>query len=568
MSLLGFWRRHYRDIPRIRQIIMVATRHGFGHLVEQLGLKRFVSLGRRAITFRTRSFPEHRSSAPVRLRIMFEELGPSFIKLGQVMACRPDLLPIEYAQELCKLTDSVPPFPFSAAREIVERELGAPLTQIFSSFDPEPIAAASIAQVHGAQLLDDTEVMVKVQRPNIEQIIERDISILRGIAELIEIYVPDMAIYNPRGIVEEFARTIRRELDFYIEASNAGRLRENFLTSDILYIPRIFPEVSSKHVLVMERIRGLRIDEFERIDQAGFDRKQISRNGAAAFFQMVFQDGFFHADPHPGNIFVLADGKIGLVDFGIMGRVTEENMQYYADTIVALVEHDFDKLVQEYMNMGFVPDDVEDVDRFQRELKEDLVELLEPYYGMKVKQIDFGSYVDRLTKISLRHGLVMPQNLYLVNKALVTLEGILRQLDPDFDFIEIARPHVARLLLKRKEPLRMLHIARKNVVDFYEVFAVFPKQLHRTFRKLLRGDIRVKVQHEELQHLIRDVDRASNRLSFSIITAAIIVASSIIIHAGQGQMLFGMPVFGLIGYLLAAVLGFWILIGILRSGQL
>ena len=452
MSLLGFWRRHYRDIPRIRQIIMVATRHGFGHLVEQLGLKRFVSLGRRAITFRTRPFPEHRSSAPVRLRIMFEELGPSFIKLGQVMACRPDLLPVEYAQELCKLTDSVPPFPFPAAREIVERELGAPLTRVFSTFDPEPIAAASIAQVHGARLLDNTEVMVKVQRPNIEQIIERDISILRGIAELIEIYVPDMAVYNPRGIVEEFARTISRELDFFIEASNAVRLRENFLTSDILYVPRVFPEVSSKHVLVIERIKGLRIDEFERIDRAGFDRKEISRNGAAAFFQMVFQDGFFHADPHPGNIFVLADGKIGLVDFGIMGRVTEENMQYYADTIVALVEHDFDKLVQEYMNMGFVPDDVVDLDRFQRELKEDLAELLEPYYGMKVKQIDFGMYVDRLTKISLRHGLVMPQNLYLVNKALVTLEGILRQLDPDFDFIEIARPHVSASSSQTERP--------------------------------------------------------------------------------------------------------------------
>jgi len=568
MSLLGFWRRHYRDIPRIRQIIMVATRHGFGHLVEQLGLKRFVSLGRRAITFRTRSFPEHRRSAPVRLRIMFEELGPSFIKLGQVMACRPDLLPLEYAQELCKLTDSVPPFPFPEAREIVERELGAPLAQVFSSFDPEPIAAASIAQVHEARLLDNTEVMVKVQRPHIEQIIDRDISILRGIAELIEIYVPDMAVYNPRGIVDEFARTISRELDFFIEASNAGRLRENFLTSGILYVPRVFPEVSSKHVLVIERIRGLRIDDFAQIDRAGFDRKEISRNGAAAFFQMVFQDGFFHADPHPGNIFVLADGKIGLVDFGIMGRVTEENMQYYADTIVALVEHDFDKLVQEYMNMGFVPDDVVDIDRFQRELKEDLAELLEPYYGMKVKQIDFGMYVDRLTKISIRHGLVMPQNLYLVNKTLVTLEGILRQLDPDFDFIEIARPHVARLLLKRRDPLRVLRFARKNAADLYEVFTVFPKQLHRTFRKLLRGDIRVKVQHEELQHLIRDVDKASNRLSFSIITAAIIVASSIIIHAGQGRMVFGMPVFGLIGYLLAAVLGFWILIGILRSGQL
>jgi len=547
---------------------MVATRYGFGHLVEQVGLQRFVSFSRRLMAFRKVPSPSFGRSAPERLRLMFEELGPSFIKFGQVLACRPDLLPIEYAQELSKLTDSVAPFPFPEAREIVERDLGAPLNHFFADFDPKPVAAASIAQVHRARLLDDSEVMVKVQRPHIERVIERDISILRGIAELIEAYVPDMAIYNPRGIVDEFARTISRELDFFIEASNAARLRENFAGSAILYVPQIYPEVSSKHVLVMERIEGLRIDEFERIKQAGFNLRDISRHGAAAFFQMVFHDGFFHADPHPGNIFVLADGKIGLVDFGIMGRVTDENMQYFADTIVALVEHDFDKLAQEYMNMGFVPEDIVDVERFQRELREDLVELLEPYYGMKVRQIDFGTYVDRLTRLSRRHGLRMPQNLYLVNKSLVTLEGILRQLDPDFDFIAIARPHVARLIRRQKDPVRLIRQARKNMGDFSEVVTALPKQFHRLFRKLLRGDIRVKVQHEELQHLIRDVDKASNRLSFSVITASIIMASSIIIHAGQGRMLFGLPVLGLIGYLIAALLGIWILIGILRSGQL
>jgi ubiquinone biosynthesis protein len=302
-------------------------------------------------------------------------------------------------------------------------------------------------------LLDGREVMVKVQRPDIDRIIERDISIMRGIADLIEARVPEMAPYNVPGIVDEFARTINRELDFNIEAASALQLRNNFEHSDVLYIPQVYTEFSCKRVLVLEKIDGIRIDDFDRINVAGFDKKDIAQKGASAFFKMVLQDGFFHADPHPGNIFVLSDGRLGLVDFGIMGRVTEENMQYYADTIVALVEHDFDKLVQEYMNMGFVPDDVEDVDRFQRELKEDLVELLEPYYGMKVKQIDFGSYVDRLTKISLRHGLVMPQNLYLVNKSLVTLEGILRELDPDFDFIDIARPHV-HVFLKRKDPLR------------------------------------------------------------------------------------------------------------------
>ena len=215
MSLLGFWRRHYRDIPRVRQIIMVASRHGFGQLIEQLGLERFVSVGRRVLTFKKGpSRPGERYTAPERLRIMFEELGPSFIKFGQVLSCRPDLLPIDYARELCKLTDSVSSFPFEQAKETIEHDLGAPLDAFFLEFDPIPVAAASIAQVHKAVLLDGSEVMVKVQRPHITQIIDRDISILEGIAALMDAYVPEIAVHNPRGIVTEFSRTINRELDF------------------------------------------------------------------------------------------------------------------------------------------------------------------------------------------------------------------------------------------------------------------------------------------------------------------------------------------------------------------
>ncbi|HAK60701.1 MAG TPA: 2-polyprenylphenol 6-hydroxylase [Nitrospiraceae bacterium] len=567
MSLLGFWRRHYRDIPRIRYIIMVASRYGFGHIVEQMGLQRFVSFGRRVFTFRKYPQPDRRRSAPERLRVVFEELGPSFIKLGQVLACRSDMLPTEYAQELCKLTDSVNPFPFAKVKEIVEKELDAPISRVFAEFDPRPEAAASIAQVHRARLTDGTEVMVKVQRPDIDRIIDRDISILRGLAELIEAYIPEMAVYNPPGIVEEFARTITRELDFFVESSNAVQLRNNFEESPILYVPRVFPHLTSRRVLVIEKLDGIRIDEYERIVQAGFDRREISQKGAAAYFQMIFQDGFFHGDPHPGNIFVLPDGRLGVVDFGIMGRVTDENMEYFADTIVALVNRDFNSLVQQYMNLGFVSDEIVDIERFQRDLREDLAELFEPYYGMTVKQIDFGGYVDRLTQLSLRHGLKMPQNLYVVNKTLVTLEGILRQLDPDLDFIEVAKPHVSRLIRRKKDPLRALRSAQKSAEDFYDVFSHFPRQLQAGFRKFMRGDVQIKLRHEELDRLIRDIDRSSNRLSFSVITAAIIVGSSIIIHSGQGTTMFGLPI-GFIGYVIAALFGVWLLIGILRSGQL
>ncbi len=568
MPLFGLRSKHIRDIPRIGRIIAVASRHGFGHLVEQLGLQRFFSFGRRMVTFKKPEALAHRINAPERLRLMFEDLGPTFIKFGQVLACRPDMLPLEYSREFLKLTDSVAPFPSLEAKKIIEEDLKAPIDRFFSFFNDVPVAAASIAQVHRATLHDGREVMVKVQRPHIVRLIDRDISIMRWLADLIEARVPEMAPYNVPGIVDEFARTIKRELDFFIEASNAIQLRRNFERSSILNIPEVYTEISSKRVLVLERIEGIRIDEYERLDREGYDRKDLSRKGASAFFKMVLQDGFFHADPHPGNIFVLPDGRLGLVDFGIMGRVTEENMEHFASIFLALAEHDYDALVRQYVDMGFVSETSVDIEKFQREMKEDLVELLEPYYVMQVKQIDFGAYIDRVTHILLRHRLKLPSNLYLMDKSLITLEGILKQLDPEFNYFDAAKPYVAELLRRRRNPLRAAQSVRKNIAEFADAFTLLPKQIKTTFGKFMHGDVRLSIHHEELRHLIRDIDKSSNRLAFSVITASIIVASSIIIHSAQGPMLFGLPMFGLIGYLIAALLGLWILVGILRSGQL
>ncbi len=499
---------------------------------------------------------------------MFEELGPSFIKLGQLLACRPDLIPLEYARELSKLTDSVSPFPFSEVRKIIEQELGGPASAFFAEIDPHPMAAASIAQIHRARLFDGRDVIIKVQRPNIEKIIRRDISILEVIAELAETYAPDLAVYNPSGIVEEFGKTINRELDFVVEAANAARLRKNFRDSAVLYVPEVFPSLTTRRVLVLERLEGIRIDDIEQIDKAGFDRSEITRKGAAAYFQMVFQDGFFHADPHPGNIFVLKDGRIGLVDFGIMGRVSEENMEYFAQIFVSLARRDFAGLVQAYVDIGWVPEETADVEQLQKELVEEVAELLDPYYSMTAGQVDFGSYVESVTRIMRRHRLKLPKNLYLVDKTLLTLEGLLRRIYPDFDYVEVARPYVERLIRRRRDVIRSLRSAGKGVEDAVGAILAMPRQARIGLRKFLRGDVQVKLRHEEIGRFIRDIDKSSNRLSFSIITAAIIVASSIVIHSGQGERLFGMPVLGLVGYVIAALFGVWILIGILRSGQL
>ena len=568
MSFLGFWRRHYRDIPRVRHILLVASRNGFGQLIEQTGLQRVLSFGRRLVTFRKEQPLYHRLDAPERLRLMFEELGPTFIKLGQVLACRPDLLPLEYAKEFSRLTDAVAPFPFAEARAIIEKDLGASLASLFASFDPEPMAAASIAQVHRAVLNDGREVMVKVQRPNIENIIERDISILRGIAQLIDVHVHELQSYNVPGIVDEFSRTISKELDFFIEASNAVQLRHNFKDSNDLVIPEVHAGLSSKRVLVLEKIEGVRIDDYAGIERMGHDRKDIARKGAGAFFKMVFQDGLFHADPHPGNIFVLSDGRLGMVDFGIMGRVTEENMEYFASVLVALAGHDYDSLTRQYVNLGFLSEESMDIDTVQRDLKEDLAELLEPYYGMTIRQIDFATYVDRVTRILNRHKLKIPQNLYLMEKSLITLDGLLKQLNPEFDYLTAAQPYVEALIKRKRNPRQLLRTAQKNLLALSDMAVAVPRQVRTVIGKIMRGDIQVKLQHEGLQHAVRDLDKSSNRLAFSIITAAIIVASSIIIHSGQGQKLFGLPVLGLIGYVIAGLFGIWILIGILRSGQL
>lgn len=569
MSLFGFQRKHFRDIPRIGMIIAIASRHGFGHLVEQLGLQRFFSIGRRMISFKkypTVNLP--RIGAPERLRLMFEDLGPTFIKFGQLLACRPDMLPLEYSREFLKLTDSVTPFPSQEAIAIIEEELKKPLHELFSSFDDEPVAAASIAQVHRATLRDGGEVMVKIQRPNIAKTIERDISVMRWIAELMETRIPELRPYDVQGIVEEFAHTIKRELDFFIEASNALQLRRNFENSDVLYVPKVYGSISSRRVLVLERIEGIRIDDYDRLAREGYDRRDIALKGGAAFFKMVLEDGLFHADPHPGNIFVLPDRRLGLVDFGVMGRVTEENREQFASVFVALANRDYDLLVRQYVEMGFLSDESIDIDKFQREMKEDLSDFLDPYYVMEAGQIDFGAYIDHITRMLLRHRLRLPSNLYLMDKALITLEGVLKQLDPTFNYVEAAKPYAASLVMKSKNPFHTVRKVKSSIREFMDAASLFPKQLRMAFRKVFQGEVRVTIQHEDLHHLIRDIDRSSNRLSFSVITAAIIIASSIIVHAAKGPMIFDLPIFGLVGYVLAAFLGLWILLGILRSGQL
>jgi|Deesub1362A_J573_1020465.scaffolds.fasta_scaffold00173_9 ubiquinone biosynthesis protein len=568
MPLSGFLRFYqtYRNLDRIRQIVNVLLKHGFGQFVEQINLHRFIPLRKRIRAFGKWPTIE-RHTIPERLRMAFGELGPSFIKLAQLLSSRPDLITPAYANEFKKLQDKVPPFPAEIAKKTVESELGIRLEDVFSEFDETPVAAASIAQVHNATLRDGTKVIVKIQRPDIRETIETDISILNTIARLMVRYIPESRLFNPEGIVEEFSKTVRKELDFIVESKNAQRFKKNFADYKGVCIPTVYPELTTEKVIVMERFEGVRIDDIKGIEAMGVDRKELARRGVDIYFKMIFEDGFFHADPHPGNIFVLPDGRIGLMDFGIVGWVTPDMMEKMANAFLAIIRRDFDLLINQYIELGIVSDKV-DIETFRREFKADLIELLQPLYDLTISEINFANYIETLTHLMVRHNLTIPSDLLLMNKTMLILDNIGRQLDPDFNFMLIAEPYASRLVRRRLSPHRLLEKARDNLAEAIELAQTTPRQLNIFLKRALKEELNFNVNLIGMQRLIKDIDRSSNRLAFSVIVAAIIIGSTMLIQSGPEGEAFGLPTIGIVGFFVAFVLGIWLLISIIRSGRL
>jgi ubiquinone biosynthesis protein len=559
-------RSTYKNVNRAKEIINVFLKYGFGRIIDQIHFQRFIPLRTRIKTFG--QWPALKGpTVPQRLRMAFSELGPTFIKLGQLLSARPDLITKPFADEFKRLQDEVPPFPAPEAKKIIEEETKRSVDKVFLTFDDTPLAAASIAQVHHATLLDGSEVIIKVQRPDIQEQIDADISILSTVANLLDRYVAESRFFNPRGIVEEFSRTIRKELNFAEEARNCERFRKNFEGSPDIYIPGVYGEFVTEKVLVMEKIRGVRIDDTAGIQAMGLDRSQLARKGVNAYFKQILEDGFFHADPHPGNIFVMSDGKIGLMDFGIIGRVSPELREIIANTLLALINKDFDKLVDQYIELGYVPEEL-DLGNFRKEFKADISDFLEPLYGLTLKELNFAEYVDTITHLSLKHNMKIPSDLLLINKAMLIVENICRELDPEFDFISAAEPYAAKLVKQRISPSWIYEKARKNVAEVADFAVLFPKQMRQIIRKLLRDDIHMKLTHIGLDKLIRDMDRSSNRIAFSMVVSAIILSSAIMHATGVGPKIFGMSVLANISFIVAFFLGIWLLISIIRSGRL
>jgi ubiquinone biosynthesis protein len=556
----------YRSVNRVREIINVFLRYGFGRIIDQIHFQRFIPLRTRLKTFG--QWPELKGpSIPERLRMAFSELGPSFIKLAQLLSSRPDLITSKFADEFKKLQDEVPPFPADEAKKIIEKEIRLPMGQIFRIFEDKPLAAASIAQVHYATLLDGSEVIVKVQRPGIDEQIEADISILSTLANLLDKYVPESRFFNPKGIVEEFSRTIKKELNFIEEARNCNRFRKNFAESPDMYIPKIYDKFITQKVILMEKIKGVRIDDIAGIESMELDRGHLAKIGVNAYFKQILEDGFFHADPHPGNIFAMQDGRIGLMDFGIVGRVSPELREIIANTLLALLSKDFDKLTDQYIELGLVSEEM-DAGSFRKEFRADLQDFLEPLYGLTLKELNFSEYIDTVTHLALKHSMKIPSDLLLINKAMLIVENFARELDPDFDFISAAEPYAATLMKKRMSPGRIYAKALRNIEEIGDFALLFPKQMKQIIRKIVRDDIHIKMTHIGLDRLIRDMDRSSNRIAFSMVISAILLSSAIMHATGVGPKIYGMSAFALISAGTASFLGLWLIISIIRSGRL
>jgi ubiquinone biosynthesis protein len=497
----------------------------------------------------------------------FSELGPTFIKLAQILSTRPDLITARYAEEFRKLLDEVPPFPAEEARAIISEETGKPVDVTFKKFNDRPVAAASIAQVHLAVLFNGDRVVVKVQRPGIRSQIETDIGILQTIAELMEKHIPESKFMNPSGIVEEFQKTVRKETDFKAEERNCLRFKENFKDNPDVHFPKVYMELTSEKVLVMERIDGVRIDDIKGIEAMGLDRKELAKIGVDAYLKMVFEDGFFHADPHSGNIFAMPSGQIGYTDFGIVGRVSADLKQTMVSTFIALITQDYGRLVDQYIELGLAPEDA-DLDVFKRDLKVDLIDVLAPLYGLTLKEIDISRYLEDVIHLAIQHNMRTPPELLLINKAFLILEDLGTRLDPDFDFMAAAEPYSSKLIKEKTSPSHVIDRITKEASEAGDALVVFPKNMKKIMRKVLRNDLRFKLTHEGLEQLIRDMDRSSNRIAFALIISAVILSSSIMHAAGVGFTVYGLSVLGIFTFAAAFFLGIWLVISILRSGRL
>ena len=551
-----------RDLGRLQEIAGVLIRYGFGDMVRRIGMSAALERTGRMLHWDDPEAMAH-MAPPERVRCALQDLGPTFVKLGQVMATRVDLLTPEWTTELGKLQNAVPALPFAQVRPQLAEDLGADPEAVFERLEEAPLAAASLAQTHRAWLADGSAVVLKVRRPGIRDTVEADLRLMARLAEIVEERAPDLRRYHPAEVVQQFSVSLRRELDFAAEARNAERIAANFAGHDEVVVPRVYWEWTSERLNVQECLQGIAGTDLAAVDAAGLDRAQLAATGAGIVLKMVLEDGFFHADPHPGNIFYMPDGAIGVIDFGMVGRVTEQRRFQIVQLLHGLVERESAPVADVLMEWGEGGGEVDEA-----RLQADVGAFVDQYRGVPLKDLHMGLMLTDVTTILRDNGLSLPPDLALMIKAFLTLEGMGRQLDPDFDMAGAARPFLQRVVLQRYSPRTLLKRGRRTALDAMELVGDLPRELRRLLRTARRGRLHMQVEVTSLKAFGEQVDRAANRLTMGVITAALVVGSSIVMNsAGGGVSSRWLLALGVLGFVGAGLIGLWILLSIWRSGR-
>ena len=533
---------HLKDLPRYRQILATLVKYGYQDVVAALHLEGVVRPFER-VALGDDVPPQDRAR---RLRMVCEDLGPTFVKLGQVLSTRPDLLPETYTTELAFLRDDVRPFPSAEAEAILTEEYGRTPAEAFASFDQGPVASASISQVHRAVLRDGRVVALKIRRPGIEKVVQADLDILKNLAQLAERRLPALAAYQPVSIAREFERSLKRELDFTVERKTMERCQAQFASDKTTHIPYVVREFSTAHVITMEFIGGVSVGDIDGIRRMGVDPAEVAIRGARVLLTQIFRYGFFHADPHPGNLRVLNGGVVAPIDYGMFGQLDARTRERIADLLSGLISQDTDRVLRALDALDIRGEHVD-----SRALRRDAAELVSAYSDLTLDSIDLATLLKELIAFIRTHHLHIPPDLVLLIRSLVTIEGVGRSLDPHFDIARQLHPFLRDLTLRRFHPWRLMTQTLRTAEDFQRLAMLLPEVMSQSLESIKRGELTVRFDLHHFDNLVRQLTRASNTLAFGILIAGLVVASAVVLRSGSTTLAY-------CGFGLTLVLMLWL----------
>lgn len=549
-----------RDLGRVNDIASVLIRYGFGSFVRGLGMGKALERAGRVLHWQ--HVEEYvQLDTPQRIRRVLEELGPTFIKLGQILATRVDLFSPQYIAEFEKLQDQVPPMPFEELLPQLEEDLGGSIDEFFLEVERQPLAAASIAQVHKAVLKDGTPVILKIRRPGLRKLIEADLRLLHRIADITESESTEIRRFHPKEVLRQFNQSLRRELDFAAECRNAERVAANLADDLNIKIPNVYWQWTGERLNVQEYIQGIQGRDLAAVEAAGLDRKLLADRGTGAVMKMIMEDGFFHADPHAGNVFYLNDNKLAFIDFGMVGRLTEDRREQVVSLLYGMTNHMPIKVAE------ILEDWSDNIHTDEQVLIIDIEAFVDQYSSLALKDLSLIDMMTDLMAILRDHKLILPADLALLIKTYITMDGLGRHLDPEFNTLVFAAPYLQQVMAERYKPEAIARRGWRNLVSVTDLLSSLPKDLRKLLRASRKGAFQIDINVRHLGLYVNHIDNAISRLTMGIVTAALIIGSSIIMTVKGGPELFGLPAFGFLGYLFATMAGIWLLHSIWRGGQ-